>query len=354
MSIGVIDRLRAGRGARERRVAAEPPAVDPAAAPDPGELSSLESRIVWIWGSPRSGSTWLLQLLADPLDPDPEDQLGFRLPEALPSAGVDAIPVDETFISNHLAPALGDPRIVEGRWVPGTINNLLAPKPTYAFSDEYREVWEPAARQFILIRLEGALARARAAGVELDPAFRMVIKETNGSHAADIVMRVLPASRILLLIRDGRDVVDSLLSAYQPGGFMANKQGRAFTTEDERANGLRWAARLWACNTDMTLKAIESHPPELVRIVRYEDLLDSGVGELESVFSWLELRRQRKWIEALLEKRSFKRIPKKQTGPLTRNRSATPGLWRDNLSAEEQGVVNEICWPLLERFGYEL
>jgi hypothetical protein len=321
-----------------------------APAPDSGEL---DRSLVWIWGSPRSGSTWLLKLLSDPLDPDPELPLGFA-PRRDAEGPFDVVPFDETFISNHLAPALADPRLVEGRWMPGTLNNLLAPKPTYVYSDEHAGIWIPAARQFIRARIGGVLERARNEGVPLSEAPLIVIKETNGSHAADLVMRVLPSSRLLLLIRDGRDVVDSLLHAYQPGGFFARNQGRAFTTAEERVEGLRWAARLWACNTDVTLKAIEAHPDGLARVVRYEDLLTDTLGEVRSLVDWLGLERAPETLEQLVATHSFSRIPSKERGPLTRNRAASPGLWRDNLSREEQRTVNEICGPLLERFGYEL
>jgi hypothetical protein len=328
--------------------------VGAAASPSAEEIAALEERLVWIWGSPRSGSTWLLRLLSHPLDPDPEAALGFRLPERTEAREFDAVPVDETFISNHLSPALADPRIADGRWVPGSLNNLLATKPAYVFSDEYADVWEPAARTMALTRLQGVLDRSREAGVPLTPDPLMVIKETNGSHAADIVMRVMPRARLLLLIRDARDVVDSLLAANSPGGFMASKLGRAIATAEERAEGIGWAARLWACNTDMTLKAIESHDPGLARTVRYEDLLADTVGELRPLYSWLGLERSDAWLRQLAEAHSFSALPEKQKGPLTRNRSAKPGAWRENLSDDEQRTVNEICGPLLERFGYEL
>lgn len=327
--------------------------VAEAAAVD-GIDRSLEARLVWIWGSPRSGSTWLLKLLSHPLDPDPEAALGFRVPSGHDGL-TDSIPVDETFISNHLAPALADPRLVDGRWMPGTINNLLASsKPTYAFSDEYAEVWRPAARDFTLARLQGALDRATKDGsITLDDGFRLVIKETNGSHGADVLMSVVPRSRMLLLIRDGRDVVDSLLAAYQPGAFMANNQKQAISTAEERAEGLRWAARLWACNTDITLKAMESQPDELCRIVRYEDLLDNTADELSALFQWLGIPRSRERVESIVASQSFAALPVDRKGPLTRNRSATPGLWKENLTPAEQAVVNDICGPLLSRFGYE-
>ncbi len=320
--------------------------------PEPDDDPELESRLMWMWGSPRSGSTWLLRLLAHPLEPDPDTLIGFKPPDG--SGTYDALPIDESFISNHLAPALADPRIVDGRWVPGTINNLLGGRPAYAYSDAYRYAWEPAARRFALTRVQAVIDRARAADVAFAPGFRVVIKETNGSHAADIVMRTMPQARLLLLIRDGRDVVDSLMDAYQPGGFFANKQGYAFETTDQRSEGLLWAARLWACNTDMTLRAMEEHDPALCRTVRYEDLLSDGAAELAGVYEWLGLERTPEQVAATVEALSFSKLPKQQTGPKTRNRAASPGLWRENLSASEQRAVNDICGPLLGRFGYEL
>ena len=237
----------------------------------PFDAAGLERRIVWMWGSPRSGSTWLLRQLAHPLVPDPEATTIFDVPapdapDAVWARPFDVLPVDESFISNHLSPAFADPREVDGVYVPGTINNYLGKRPVYAYSDAYREVWAPEARRFALVRLFGFLARARDEGVPLTPDPLLVIKEVNGSHAADLIMGLMPRSRLLFLVRDGRDVVDSLLHAYQPGGFLARHQGRAFETPEERAEGLRWAALLWSCNVDMTLRAIDAHPPELTHI----------------------------------------------------------------------------------------
>lgn len=314
----------------------------------------LESKLTWIWGSPRSGSTWLLQLLAHPLDPDPETQLGFRLPKGSGPNTFDAIPVDESFLSNHLAPALADPRRVGEEWVPGTLNNYLsANKPTYAFSQEYEPVWRPEARRFGLVRIAGTIQRARNAGIDLPGLPHVVIKETNGTHAADLLMSLLPGSRMLLLIRDGRDVVDSLVAAYQPGAFLANNQGQSFGTPEKRATRVRWAAELWACNTDTALRAMEAHPDELCRVLRYEDLLANTTAELAGLYEWMGIRRDPEWIAETAWTRSFQAIPDRDKGPLTRNRAARPGMWRDNLSDEEQAVVAEVFGSRLARFGYE-
>ena len=315
--------------------------------------SELESRLTWIWGTPRSGSTWLLKLLAHPLDPDPENALGYRPPRG-DRGPFDVMPIDESFLSNHLAPSLDDPRPVGDELLPATLNNYLSSnKPAYVFSREYEDVWRPEARRFGLVRIRGTIQRSENAGIAFAGTPHVVIKETNGAHAADLVMSLLPRSRQILLIRDGRDVVDSLVAAYQPGAFLANNQGQSFGTPERRATRLRWAAELWACNIDASIRAIDAHDPGLCTVVRYEDLLADTAGELERLFDWVELPRSPEWIADTVAAQSFGAIPDSDKGPLTRNRAARPGLWRENLSDAEQAVVAEILGGRLARFGYE-
>lgn len=362
---GVKRRLsrRLKRGHDPGSVEAPTRSTDPVPAlddydPDAGlpfEAAELERRIVWIWGSPRSGSTWLLRQLCYPLFPDPEATTIFRTPGAEKpwERPFDTIPVDESFISNHLSPAFADPREVDGSFVPGTINNYLGERPVYAYSNAYKAIWAPEARRSALVRLYGFLARAREQGIETTGDPLLIVKEVNGSHAADLVMGLMPGSRLLFLVRDGRDVVDSLMAAYQPDGFLARHQGYSYATPEERLEGVAWAARLWSCNVDMTLRAIDAHPPELSYTVRYEDLLAEPAVRIASLQSWLGLERTSAERDQMLADTSFAAVPDKRRGATERNRAARPGLWRDNLSDEEQRVCMEIMGPRLKRLGYE-
>jgi Sulfotransferase family len=316
----------------------------------------LESRLLWIWGTPRSGSTWLLELLCDPLEPYGRVACGFRTRPgmAAPRRSLDIVPIDEPFIANHLAPTFGDPIDVDGGYLPATLNNYRAGHSGYVFSSAFDEAWRPEFRRFALLRFWSMASRARQDGMALTDYPTFAIKEVNGSHAADLVMSILPRSRMLFLARDGRDVVDSLLAAFSPGGFLARRFERPTRTSEDRHEKVLWAAQLWACNCDIALAAHESRPPELTRIVRYEDLLADCAGVLGPVFEWLGLRRSEDWLQRMVERRSFAAVPEHKRGETKRVRSARPGRWRENLSSDEQRTVMEIVGPRLTRLGYEL
>ncbi len=314
----------------------------------PGDL---ESRLTWIWGSPRSGSSWLLRLLADPLEPDLNAPLGFRPPPAgADGSRPDVVPIDELLFASHLVPWDGNPVDVYGEWWPGSINGFSGGRPSYFLSDAYRDVWEPEMRRLLLRRLDAVVERARTAVPELDPAPAVVVKETPSGHGADRVMGLLPRSRALLLVRDPRDVVDSLLQAFGPGGFMARQYDRSFTTADERAAGAEWAAKLWAMSMDVGRAAVERHDPELARIVRYEDLLAGTASELTSLFGWLGRERTDAEVEAIAARHAFANAA--DSGELERNRSARPGRWRESLGERETAIVERIAGERIARLGY--
>jgi hypothetical protein len=315
-------------------------------------LADLESRLTWIWGSPRSGSSWLLQLLADPVDVDLNAPLGFHTPVDPDGPRPDVVPVDELLFASHLVPWDGKPVDVYGEWWPGSINGYSHSRPGYFLSDAYRETWRPEMRRLVLARLQAAVDRARGAVPALAKRPAVVVKETPSGQGADQVMDLLPRSRGLLLIRDPRDVVDSMIDAFKPGGFIAAQYDESWSTADERAAGAEWAAKVWAMSADVGRASIERHhDPALGRTVRYEDLLADTERQLASIRDWNGAPRSAAEAAATVERRSFAKLAG-DTGDLRRNRSARPGRWRENLSEREIEIVNGIAGDRLVRYGY--
>ncbi len=54
-----------------------------------------------------------------------------------------------------------------------------------------------------------------------------------------------------------------------------------------------------------------------------------------------------------MARNAFEAVRKRRRGPGKAVRAATPGLWRQNLTAEEQQAMHEIMGDKLRELGYE-
>jgi hypothetical protein len=320
----------------------------------PFDDEELESKLVWIWGSPRTGSTWLLEMLCNPLESKRSEPLGFSWPEGF-TGPVPALAVDEFLISSHLAPHQGGLVDIFGAPYPATLTGLFARRSSYAFSSEFEDVWRPEARRLTLVRLHAVVERARAAGLEVPGLPLLVIKEVNGSHAADLVMSLFPRSKMIFMLRDGRDVVDSLLDANSEGGWLTRTGlGRGgFETDDDRLEWVRETCRTWVARINVCSHAYEEHDPALRQRIRYEDLLADPQGVLAQLTQWLGLPHDEPRIREIVARHSFAEVPEQRKGPGRRWRAASPGQWRQSLTPAERELVGEIMGTRLAELGYE-
>jgi len=321
----------------------------------PFDDEEFESKLVWIWGSPRTGSTWLLEMLCYPLEAKRSAPLGFSWPKEW-IGPVPSVPVDEFLISSHLVPHQG--RVVDIFEVPypATLNGLFQRRSSYAFSEEFADVWRPEARRLTLVRLHAVVERARKAGLHLPAGLPIVvIKEVNGSHAADVVMSLFPRSRMIFMLRDGRDVLDSLLDANSPDGWLTRtglgKGG--FDSPEERLEWVRDSCRNWTARMNVCARAYDAHDPALRRRVRYEDLLADTPGVLGEIAAWLDLPNDESRIQAIVDRHSFSTVPERLRGSGKRRRAATPGRWREALTPEEQEMALKIMGSRLTELGYD-
>ena len=152
-----------------------------------------------MFGSPRSGSTWLR-----------------RMAEQHPLI----VGVNEPLIGNHLSPFLSDEpgyRAEDLDLATFTFRRVLEGDPDKFFAEKYADVWVPGLRRLINDRFQAHLERE--AGPAAASETLLLIKEPNGSQSADVIMRAQPTARLLFLLRDGRDVVDSEVASFMVGGW---------------------------------------------------------------------------------------------------------------------------------------
>jgi len=214
----------------------------------------------------------------------------------------------------------------------------------YILGDPYKEAWIRSLRKFVL---EGAHARFP----ELGEDGYLVVKEPNGSVGAPLLVEALPESRLILLVRDPRDVVASLLAAQKEGSWGAGEDSLADTDPD---GFVKQRARMYDASFGKAWEAYEAHQGHKVA-TRYEDLRYDTIGELERIYSALGIPIEEERLRRVVEKHAWENIPSKQKGPTKPRRKATPGEWREDLTPEQAGMVEGITAPVLNAFypGWE-
>ena len=265
--------------------------------------------MIWIFGTGRTGSTWLAAMMEEPEGHD----VWFE-----PRVGT-----------------VFDPQRFQ-RY--GGKHFILA--------SQYRDVWLRSIRNFIL---DGANARFP----ELAGGY-LAVKEPGGSVGAGLIMEALPESGMVLLIRDPRDVVASWLDATRKGGWQARRRGedgrRAESLAETNPNAfVRRHADAYLHHVGNARRAYDAHGGRKV-VVRYEDLRADTLGTMKRMYRELAVPVDEARLAQAVEKHSWENIPEEEKGEGKFYRKATPQAWREDLTRRQVKTVERITAPLLEEF----
>jgi len=292
-------------------------------------LTDNEDRLSWIMGSSRSGSTWLLEMLTA-------------------TEGVAGI--DDPHLGHHL----GVWRPLPLAWATAeerprlrTLSEVKRDKPGYFFSERYRDAWLPALQQLVRARFGAQLDDELPAGAV---APRVVVKEP-GSHAADLLLSAFPRSRLIFLLRDGRDVVDSWLDAHQRGSW-AIDEGAFPVADHGRLALVEWLSSVWTYRTEAVGRAYARHEPSKRCVIRYESLRRDPAAELERAFAAIDVDLDADEVRAIAESNSYELVSPGSRGPRRRVRTASPGGWQRSLDRDERRAMHAIMGTQLAAWGY--
>lgn len=281
------------------------------------EETTFEQNLVWICAMERSGTTWLGRELL--------------------SHGTHYI--HEPNITPHLAmiETFPDGKVVR-RF------DLLKDVKSYFFSKEFQPVWTYFLRKLILNRFYAQLNSLNK---------KVIIKEASAVDASDIISSCLPNSKLIILFRDGRDIVDSGIDGRVQGGWMTQQLNTKSMDKNQRKNFLILQSKKWVILTENLLKTSESHKKDLVHVVKYEDLRGDTLHELEKIYKFLEVEITKEELENLVTKFSYENIPTEKKGKGRFVRFASPGKWRQSFSEEEKKIMNETMSDTLKKLNYE-
>jgi hypothetical protein len=210
-------------------------------------------RLVWIFGTGRSGSTWLASMMGD--------MAGGRL---------------------WNEPLVGK---LFGDFHTGARPKSLRSK-NFVMADAHRQAWLEGIRLFVL-----RVADSRFADAEEGE--WIVVKEPNGSVGAPYLAAAFPRSALVLLIRDPRDVAASAIDRHRPGGGAYEWRKSEGSVRDRASRDpdafIEGQAKRYMRNVGAAKRAYEAHEGPKV-MVRYEDLRTETVGTMRRVYSTLRSR----------------------------------------------------------------
>jgi hypothetical protein len=278
-----------------------------------GELRGVVAEnIVWIFGTGRSGSTWLGSMMG-----------------GLDGCAMWNEPLVGNLFGNFYYFRVGDRKLRR--------HTILG--------EPYKETWLGPMRDLVL---GGAAARFP----EVVGGGYLIIKEPNGSIGAPLLMQALPESRMIFLIRDPRDVVASSMDARSEGSWLSERrEAQRRTSKPDRNPNVyvRVRANSYVQQIEKAGQAYSAHGGRKV-MVRYEDLRADTLKTMKRIYSALEIPVEEAELARAVERNSWENIPEVEKGEGKKRRKAKPGGWREDLTARQVEIVEDITAPLLNEY----
>ena len=268
-------------------------------------------QLVFIIGAPRSGTTWLAEMLGA-----------------------------HTSVCSTAELAIFDDYIK--LWIEAWERQLRLNQPPHSFPHGLPLVWK---RSELDAFLGEFVQRIYNRVLEDKPeASVLVDKHPRYAYHLEVITRLVPEAKFIHLLRDGRDVVTSILSANKGWGkFWASGNIRDATLD-------------WRYSVELSRKAQKYENKYLE--VRYEDLRVNGVEALNSIFEFMGLSNELAEVPKIYESHQIKSmrergtINKKYTLPKGFIRKGKIGDWRNVLSPAQIYIFHLIAGGLLQETGY--
>lgn len=320
--------------------------VDAFACSEAAILDRLARGAIWLFSTARSGSTWLA---ADVVCANHRARL-----------------IDESGIGRMFAPLQTDPqrfdRVAESRR-----SRYVESGFAFETGEKKRAIQNGNAvfeRAFTSMDLENQILSRHNFGfyhemlreVALKHAInewgcrhfdRIVFKCPNEGQGADFIMRAFPESRMVFLMRDGRDVLRSRFSPFASPLLSRNDD------PELRRYAIAYFSHMWNFQIDIIRTAYDAHPEKLRVFLKYEDLRTDPDRTIGDVLFRLGFDVSRRDVTTLAAGTTLESVPASQRGPDKPRQEGLVGGYKQTFSPEEIGLMNVIMGPNLKRYGYE-
>jgi len=173
----------------------------------------------------------------------------------------------------------------------------------------------------------------------LEPGRYLLEKSPSNVHQVSHIRAVFPQAKLLVIYRDGRDVVVS------DRFFTAEHLGRPFS----------FAAAVEGWRRDMEAQ-LHYAQTERLYACSYEALLADGPPVVERLLDHLGLDHDEALVASMIDRASFRFYAGRERGQEDRKRFYQKGIagdWKNHFSDEDRKVFKDIAGDMLVTLGYE-
>ncbi len=275
-----------------------------------------EKNIIFIFGSARSGTTWLQLLISE----HPNVATTVELP----------------IFNNYIKP-LAKAWNREIKLIKNKSNKKILNRGgmTLVWS---KEKFIAFLSKFLVDAHQSVLVKNKVAKI-------VVNKDPHNAFQLEVLSKILPEAKMIHMIRDGRDVVCSKIAAKRNMNFGEGE--------------IVYAAKSWKYYTQHAFTGKILTKNNYLE-VRFEDLLKNGPATLKKVYKFCSLEATDNFIYKVLNDNSFEILQKEQKTadpkyktPRKFYRKGQAGSWKTDMTAIDKIIFHWIADDLLFKLGYE-
>lgn len=270
----------------------------------------LSKRFVFIIGAPRSGTTWLHEMIS------------------LHSDVASVAPIEQTIFANYIPDFISTwekqkKAITDKKWNQGL--------PFIWNQEELDEFIIDFIRK-VYIKISDKKPEATL----------IVDKQPNYSNHLSLIKKYIPNAKFIHILRDGRDVVCSSRNAFKKVGFMHNE--------------IEIMAEKWV-RFNVNIDTHVSNSPSDILSVRYEELIDElkTTEILKNIFSHCDLEASDEKVNEILMKH---KMSVNSTGikneAITHGKKIDKKNWNQVLTLKDKYIFNLYAGDYLKKVKYEM
>lgn len=173
---------------------------------------------------------------------------------------------------------------------------------------------------------------------------RFFVEKHSPGRLRELTLELYPKAAEIVLVRDFRDMVCSILAFNARRGYQAFGRENANTDEE--------FIRSLCRNAKDLLRSWEWSSPSTY-LLRYEDLITCPAKTIGSVFTHLDLDGSSSTVAAVLETgtASSSDFRKHQT---SKDPATSIGRWQHDLTIDQQSLCQDVFGEILKAFGYDI